>query len=212
VQGLEEQRRVLFRVMSAAGGFLLPVACLLTVFAAPLIRAGMGERWGPSASLAQWLVWAGAATAAAEIVGQMLIRIGEPRHLTAANLVKAVLIAAGFYPLLKVMQTEGVALALCAGSAAGLGMQLHSIHRLMAARWRDLARTAVPGALGSVPFLLAWAFDPSEMTLWGQAVALSLSVIASATVVLTALRWPRQRSAVVQAPPASPAELCNRSQ
>jgi O-antigen/teichoic acid export membrane protein len=159
------------------------------VFAAPLIRVSLGERWVAAASLTQILVWAGAATALAEIVGQMIIRIGEPRLVTWSNLMKTAILASTFYPLLKAWQNEGIAWSLLGGSVVGLAIQVRAIHRLLEAAWRDLARTAARGVLASLPFLMVWAAaNPARLGLWGAAAAAAGSLGVSGGVLLALFR------------------------
>jgi O-antigen/teichoic acid export membrane protein len=167
---------------------MLPVACFVTVFAGPVIRILLGAQWLQSAPLAKILVWAGVATALTEITGQMLIRQGKPQLATWSNLVKTLLLAGIFYPLLQAMHNEGIALALFAGSVVGLCIQLRYICLLLNARWREIGRTTIAGAVASLPFVAVRVVgDPAVMAYPVQA-ATGLASLATCAAVLLAFR------------------------
>lgn len=180
LQRREDFRRAFLRSLELLATAALPVGCLVSNFALPLIRILLGERWLAIVPVVQVLIWAGVFTGISEFVLAVLLSLGRPKILTISNAIKAVLIAGLFYRLMRHGGNTGVALAVLAGSAVTFGLQMHVCCRMIDLKIGQVVRCCRPGLLASLPVLAARVFIAPGLPLTlGRLAALAVPVLLS---------------------------------
>lgn len=181
-------RHNFLRVISLLGAIVIPGAFCVSVFGQLLLRICLGEKWVASAPVAQVLVWAGAASAVAEITAQVVIRQGHPKQIAVLNAVKTLFVFATFYPALMTWGNTGMAVVLLTTATVGLLVQMIFIRRMLEIRWKDLIASQRFGAALAVPFAVAYlAMLPLNAT-YGIQAAVALSALTCCLVIIFVLR------------------------
>jgi O-antigen/teichoic acid export membrane protein len=166
---------------------VVPLGCLLSAFAEPLVRVILGSRWLVICPVLQVLTWAGVATAVAGSCVPVFLSSGRPHWATLAQWLKVALLALLLYPLMKSLGLMGVALALTAAAVVSMVVQLVVVGRLLKAGLMDTVRTCGPAALGSAPFILAWLLSLGRAT-WIVYLAVVLAGVIYLAVLITTFR------------------------
>jgi O-antigen/teichoic acid export membrane protein len=182
--------------------FGLPFGVGLALFAEPLIRDGLGERWLPALGLVQVF----ALIAAADQLGfnwtAFYRAVGRTRPIALVNAVMAVVFLAVAIPLLLSDGLSGLAIGMAVTTATGLVLRGYFVWRMFRGvpLARAALRAAVPTALGAA-VVLGVAAHP----------LLYVAVVAGATWVLQrsllreALGYLARRSAAQAEPATRPA-------
>lgn len=182
IEGLSALRGMFLSSLRLSALIVVPGSCFIAVFAEPLVRIVLGVRWISIVPVVQILVWTGIARALTGIVNPIFLGLGHPKWPALALLLKIVILAGSFYPLLKSFGIAGVAMALTAASAISLLLQFFLVRKMLCLDYRDLLGATKPALLGAGLFLVAGFLAPAQLSIW-----LLLAVVASGTAYLAVL-------------------------
>jgi O-antigen/teichoic acid export membrane protein len=180
-----DQRRAFLLTVGVVAAVVVPVAGFVTVFAGPIVRLVLGERWLPIAPALAVLVWAGAATALSGVVNSLFQARGRPEIGVRFAVLQVALWAALFYPLVRAAGRDGMAVAVTVSVVFPLAGRLIVAAREVDARLREVAGCLRPALLALLPLVPAAALAPGRSP--GELLAVALAAgLASAGVLAAA--------------------------
>ncbi len=157
----EELRRVLLRILHLLLLLVIPVSLFIAVFAQPVIRLAVGDRWISSVPIVRVLVWTGAVNAVAEVLWPVLLRLDRPRTMTTSLFIRLLSFGLVLYPLAKMEGALGVAFAALAGSAGGTLYLLFRVSGALRISARQWIVTLLPSQAAASPFITLWRWVTS---------------------------------------------------
>jgi len=185
LQEERDLRRAFLRSLAVVASLTVPLGCFLTIFADPLVRFILGERWLSIAPALRILAWAGVAITGGKLMSALFLAIGRPDLQLKAALLKVLVLAVSLYPVVTTLGITGVALAVTTSSFVALTYQVLHVTQLVRLRGRQMVKALGVGAVGSVPFLAAGLAVPSTLSpalflIAGVAIGLYLVILLTA--------------------------------
>jgi O-antigen/teichoic acid export membrane protein len=200
IQGERDRlRRALLACLAVVGGTAIPVACLVSLFAAPLVGLMVGPKWQGMAGAAAVLAWVGVSEAVCAVTSPLLKARGRPDLVMRGLTVKAVLVAVLVVPLVRTAGLEGAALSVLTGALAWMFYQLTVAARLVEAPVRDVLAAFAPAAVGSTAMVLCRLAD--GLVAPPTVMAVAACALAGHLFWMVVITWPRviQRELVASA-------------
>lgn len=182
LQDKQNLRSAFLRVFTLIISLLVPIACFLTVFAAPLVRLTLGMQWVAISPVVQIMVWAGVLRALSIIAHALFKAVGKP-HLAFRTSVLSLLMLFGLlFPLVTALGITGAAWALTVSTSVGVIYRLILVSRLLQLKGTEMVATFKIGVLGSAPFLIAGVISspspsPSLFAIAGLATVVYLFIL-----------------------------------
>lgn len=175
--------RAYLQVLEVVSSIALPVGCLLTVFAGPIVSFLLGDRWLPVVPALQALAWNGVASALTGVAVPLLQAAGRPDVPVKVSVWRVILMVALLYPATSSLGITGAALAVMIPAMLAVMSQTLAASRLGGLRNAAVLAAFKVGALGSVLFLaagvVAWFLSSAALVVaGGLAVGLYLAALA----------------------------------
>lgn len=127
----EQLRTAFSRTLTVISMVAIPFGCFITVFANPLVKLILGERWQPIAPALAWLAWAGIGTAFIDASSALFQASGKPSLSVYVTIFQQLLTLALLLLLISAHGIVGAAAALAIGNAVTFGLTLILAYRLI---------------------------------------------------------------------------------
>ena len=187
IESAADLRRAWLWTLTLVCALVVPLACFLTVFAEPLVRLALGERWMGMAPALGILAWAGAATALTRLTSALLQAAGHPELPVRAALGEVFMLALLLYPLVTRFGIVGAAAAVAFSRSVASTYQVLLAMRLLKPVAGGVLRALRLAGLGSMPFLAAGLIVAHAPRPWSLVLAV-LAVGLYLTILVTGLR------------------------
>lgn len=148
-------RRAFLRALALVSVLVIPVGCLLVVFAELLILLLLGARWISIVPTFRILVCPGVLAALSAVASPLDLALGRPDVPTKAALLRLATIALLILPLMTALGGQGVALAVALASVVGATYQFTTVARTISLKIGNLVGAVRAAGLASLPFLAA---------------------------------------------------------
>lgn len=187
LKNTENLKTAFLETLDVVSSVVVPMACFLSIFAAPLVRIALGSRWVSIGPPLQILVWAGAAAALRGISTQLLGAVNRPQVFVLASLLRLLVVASLFYPLLTALGITGMALAVALSAFIEMAHQFFHVARLLRLTSREVIAASKGGLLGSAPFVVAGLLVSPALSL-SVFVIVGLAGVSYLAILFSALR------------------------
>jgi O-antigen/teichoic acid export membrane protein len=167
----------MFRLLAIV---VLPFSCMLSTFAEPIVRIVLGPTWLGSVIVVQTLGWAGVGLAISGLATAALLACGRPDLPFRASVLRAVVLIALIYPLMKLWGIGGVALSVAFAALFAAGYSVMLVAAELDWPWREFVgslRTSVASCFAFVLARLAFGVSISFWVVGAILIALAIHVL-----------------------------------
>lgn len=192
-------RQAFLGTVGLVAGITLPLAVVILFIAPDFTRLVLGEKWMPAVTAMQVLGFAAAIRATTGTSGLLYMGVGRPSMNFHMNLLRALVLLALIYPLIKMFDITGVAIAVLLSGCATLPFLVWYPKKVLKVKATQLTKALVPPICISLAMSMGIlvAKQVAGQVNLGEFV-LILCVAAAAYAAFAFLLWRFFRSGPVQ--------------
>ncbi len=157
----------------------LPLSILVLILAGGIVQVVLGPQWLPAVTAVRILAMAGFFTSLIRICGALLQAIGKPRLHMQLNLVQIAVAGILIYPLTRLMEINGAALAMLGGALLAIPFALRYIKTHVNIPVKDFLKASMASVILSLAvgvISITVGFSHSE-NLMGLVLILALNLV-----------------------------------
>ena len=185
------------RVTAATALVVWPAAVAIVLYAAPIVRVLLGERWLDAVDVVQILALAGLLRSATGTWRSLFQGIGRPEAHASAAAGELAVVLALLWPLTREFGALGPAMAVAIGGAAGVVLAVAMLSRTIRIAPRMIVMPIVMPGLACIPWVVASSW-------WSTHVETAVGLVAHlgmAAVVYLATLYAMHRVGVYRVDP-----------